>query len=165
MTGRVWLFGDDVDTDALAPGAYMKRPIAELAAHCLEALDPAFAAGAAPGDYVVAGRNFGMGSSREQAAEALLVLGIRAVLAESFAGIFYRNAFNLGLPALVLAPGARGTIGAGDRIAVDLASGRVDLDGGARQAACEPVPALLRGLIEAGGLVPHLEQRLKERAQ
>ena len=101
MSGRIWKFGDDIDTDVLAPGLYMKGPIGELAKHCLEALDPAFAREARPGDIVVAGRNFGMGSSREQAAMALKALGIAAVLAKSFARIFYRNAMNLALPVLV----------------------------------------------------------------
>jgi 3-isopropylmalate/(R)-2-methylmalate dehydratase small subunit len=99
--GRAWVLGDDIDTDQLAPGPYMKSPIAELARHCLEAADPRFAAEVRPGDVVVAGRNFGIGSSREQAAKALLTLGVAAVVARSFGGIFRRNAINLGLPALV----------------------------------------------------------------
>ena len=78
--GRAWVFGDDIDTDTLAPGLYLKRPIDELARHCLEAVDPGFAAGVEPGDVVVAGRNFGMGSSREQAVEALRHLGVDAVV-------------------------------------------------------------------------------------
>ena len=97
--GRAWRFGDDIDTDVLAPGIYMKKPIAELAQHCLEVVDPRFAKEVRPGDIVVAGRNFGMGSSREQAAQALIALGVAAVLAKSFAGIFYRNALNQGLLA------------------------------------------------------------------
>jgi len=97
MMARAWVFGDDVDTDALAPGRFMHRPIEELAAHCLIDLSPAFAADAAEGDVIIAGRNFGMGSSREQAAQALKIRGIAGVVARSFAGIFYRNAINLGL--------------------------------------------------------------------
>ena len=101
MSGTVWKFGDNVDTDVLAPGAFMKGPVEELARHCLESVDPQFAAGVQPGDYVVAGRNFGVGSSREQAAQVLKLLGVAAVIAPSFAGIFYRNACNLGLAALL----------------------------------------------------------------
>lgn len=92
IAGRAWVFGDNIDTDVLAPGLYMKGSIAELARHCLEAVDPRFAAEARPGDIVIGGRNFGMGSSREQAVMALRELGVGAVIARSFAGIFYRNA-------------------------------------------------------------------------
>ena len=155
--GRAWVFGDDIDTDALAPGAYIREPIEVLASHCLEVVDPDFPAQVAPGDVIVAGTNFGMGSSREQAAEALKHLGVAAVLAESFAGIFYRNALNLGLPALVLEPGAKARIEPGAAIAVDPASGIVTLEDG--EAACEPMPPRLLAMVEAGGLVPMLERR------
>lgn len=157
--GRAWVFGDDIDTDALAPGAYMKRPLTQLAAHCLEAVDPDFAIRVAKGDIVVAGRNFGMGSSREQAAEALRHLGVAAVLAESFAGIFYRNALNLGLPALVFEPGERAKIEAGQRLSVDPPTGWVDILETGDVAYCEEIPPNLWEMLQAGGLVPHLEQR------
>ena len=101
MTNQAWVFGDNIDTDVLAPGRYMSGSIETLAAHCLEAVNPNFAPNAKQGDVVIAGRNFGVGSSREQAAECLTKLGIKAVVAQSFAGIFYRNAINLGLPVLV----------------------------------------------------------------
>ncbi|MCH9019840.1 MAG: 3-isopropylmalate dehydratase [Proteobacteria bacterium] len=159
--GRAWVFGDDIDTDTLAPGLYLKRPIDELARHCLEAVDPGFAAGVQPGDVVVAGRNFGMGSSREQAVEALRHLGVDAVVAESFAGIFYRNAFNLGLLALIC-PGV-GRIGGGDRVAVDGEAGVVRNLSTGETWACEPVPAHLMDMVRDGGLVPHLEKRLAAR--
>lgn len=156
-TGRIWRFGDDVDTDAMAPGLYMKAGLAELARHCLERLRPEFPDMVRPGDIVVAGNNFGMGSSREQAALALRHLGVAAVLAPSFAGLFYRNAINVGLPVLVcrdtaaLADGARG--------ALDLDAAQVRLDSGTR-IACDPVPPFLLALLHAGGLVPHLKGRL-----
>jgi 3-isopropylmalate/(R)-2-methylmalate dehydratase small subunit len=157
--GRAWVFGDDVDTDALAPGAYMKGSIRELAAHCLESLDPAFARAARPGDVVVAGRNFGMGSSREQAPQALRHLGVAAVVARSFAGIFYRNALNLGLPALV--SGDVAEIRAGDRVELDPETGVMrNLDTGAALKA-EPLPAFLVEMLRDGGLVPHLEKRFR----
>ena len=156
--GRAWVFGDGVDTDALAPGGYMKGPLEELAAHCLETVDPDFAAGVEPGDFVVAGRNFGLGSSREQAAQALKHLGVGAVVARSFAGIFYRNALNLGLPAVVCAEA--GKIAAGDRLRVDLAGGRIENLTRTATLACEAVPEHLLAIVRDGGLVPHLEKRL-----
>jgi len=107
MSGRIFLFGDDIDTDQLAPGQYMRGGIEAIATHCLEAIRPEFAQTVRPGDIVVAGRNFGAGSSREQAAEALRHLQVAGVVALSFAGIFYRNAVNLGLPILIAPCGRR----------------------------------------------------------
>ena len=92
---RIWLFGDNIDTDQMAPGQHMRGGIEALAAHCLEGVRPEFASAVQPGDIVIGGRNFGVGSSREQAAEALKHLGVSSVIALSFAGIFYRNALNL----------------------------------------------------------------------
>ena len=162
VAGRAWVFGDDVDTDALAPGLYMKGGIEALAAHCLEALDSGFAAGIAPGDIVVAGRNFGMGSSREQAAQALKALGVGAVVAESFARIFFRNAINLALPVLTC-PDAR-TVAPGDRLRLDPLTGALENETGGRMLACDPLPAHLLAMIADGGLLPHLKKRLQSRA-
>ena len=156
--GRVWRFGDNIDTDVLAPGIYMKRPITEMAAHCLEAVDPLFAKDVRPGDIVVAGRNFGMGSSREQAAQALLALGVTAILAKSFGGIFYRNALNHGLLALTCAGTDR--IEAGDRLAIDGIKGEVVVERTGEHLACEPLPPHLLEMIKDGGLVAHLEKKL-----
>lgn len=159
MSGRAFLFGDDIDTDVLAPGQYMHLPIADLAAHVLEAVDPDFASNVRPGDVIVAGRNFGMGSSREQAAQALKTLGIAAVIARSFAGIFHRNALNLGL--LVLVAPAADAVAAGDEIEIDAASGEVrNLTRGVTIRA-EPIPDFLRAMLSDGGLIPHLEKRLR----
>jgi 3-isopropylmalate/(R)-2-methylmalate dehydratase small subunit len=157
MSGRIWKFGDDIDTDVLAPGLYMKRPIAELAQHCLELVDPRFAAEVKPGDIVVGGRNFGMGSSREQAAEALKTLGVAAVLAQSFAGIFYRNALNLGLLVLVC-PGS-GKLKAGARVGVDPIAGIVTDHDSGTTFACEPLPEHLLAMVRDGGLMPHLQKK------
>ncbi len=157
--GRAWIFGDDIDTDVLAPGLYMKGSMEELASHCLEAVDPAFAAGIAPGDVVIAGENFGIGSSREQAAQALKLLGVAAVAARSFGGIFYRNALNFGLLAVTYDDPLPVT--AGDRVAVDGASGEIVNHTSGTTISCEPVPPHLLDMIAAGGLVPHLEQRLQ----
>lgn len=153
--GRAWVFGADVDTDQLVPGAQMKLPIAEAARHCLEAVDPNFAARVAPGDFVIAGDNFGLGSSREQAAEVLRHLGVAAVIAKSFGGIFYRNAVNLGL--LVIRCGDIGRIRAQDRLAVAADAGLVHNLTRGETYACEPVPGHLMEIIRDGGLLPHLE--------
>lgn len=156
--GSIWRFGDDVDTDAMAPGRYMKGGLDALARHCLENLRPEFPGAVRAGDIVVAGSNFGMGSSREQAAQALRHLGIVAVLAPSFAGLFYRNAINIGLPVLVCRQ--TDALSDGARAKVDLDAARVRLADGV-QIACEPIPDFLRVLLRAGGLVPHLKARFK----
>ena len=161
-TGRAWVFGDDIDTDVLAPGQYMKGPVEELACHCLEAVDPAFAANVRPGDVVVAGRNFGVGSSREQASQALKVLGVSAVVARSFAGIFYRNAINLGLP--VFASDALDGVRPGQEVAMDVEGATLTVIGSGEVIACEPLPDFLLAMIHDGGLVPHLERKLKGKA-
>lgn len=161
-SGRAWALGDDINTDLLAPGAYMKFDIAEIARHCLEAAVPRFAAEVRPGDVVVAGRNFGAGSSREQAPAALKHLGVAAVAAVSFAGIFYRNAFNLGLPLLVCKDAP--SIADGSRLRLDPAAGRIeDLDR-AQVLLCEPIPPHLMEMVRDGGLLAHLEKRLKPAA-
>jgi 3-isopropylmalate/(R)-2-methylmalate dehydratase small subunit len=155
--GRAFVFGDSVNTDALAPGSYMKHPIATIASHCLESVDPSFARAVRPGDVVVAGKGFGIGSSREQAAEALKHLGVAAVLARSFGGIFYRNALNLGLPVLVCEDVER--ISAGDLIHVDAATGAIDNKTRGISLLAVPLPPFLLAMIADGGLVPHLEKR------
>jgi 3-isopropylmalate/(R)-2-methylmalate dehydratase small subunit len=163
MSGRAWVFGDNVDTDAIAPGAWMKSSIEALAAHCLEIHDPEFAASVRPGDVLVAGRNFGTGSSREQAPQALKHLGIAAVIAESFAGLFYRNAINLGLPVLVCAQAKR--IAAGARVRVDAEGGRVHDESSGATLECEPIAPHLIRIIQDGGLLNHLERRLASDAE
>lgn len=159
LLGRAWVFGDDIDTDVMAPGRYFKVPMEEMARHCLEAVNPDFARGVRPGDIVVGGRNFGIGSAREQAALALRHLGVGAVLARSYGRIFYRNALNFGLPALVLPEAS--LIGAGAALEVDPVAGRViDLTAG-RAWSVQPIPAHLMAMVSAGGLLPWLKQRLK----
>lgn len=154
---RVWRFGDNIDTDVLAPGIYMKKPIAELAVHCLEAVEPRFAKEVRPGDVVVGGRGFGMGSSREQAVEALQALGVAAVLAMSFGGIFYRNALNHGLLALASPDIER--IRQDDRVIVDGTAGTIINETTGERLTCEKLPPHLLVMIADGGLVPHLEKR------
>jgi len=158
---RAWCFGNDVDTDILAPGIYMKGGIESLATHCLETLDPDFAADVQPGDIVIAGRNFGMGSSREQAVMALNHLKVGAVVAESFARIFFRNAMNLALPVVTCAE-AR-SIAPGDRLCLDPATGMLENRTQDRILACEPIPAHLLIMIADGGLLPHPKKKPKAR--
>ncbi len=158
MSGRVWRFGDNIDTDLLAPGAYMKGPVEELARHCLEAVDPGFAGQVSAGDFVVGGNNFGNGSSREQAAQVLRLLGVEAIIARSFGGIFYRNTYNLGLYALISVDVDR--IETGHRLEVDPAAGRIVNRSTGETLRCETIPAHLRAIVAAGGLVPYLEAKL-----
>ncbi len=156
---KAWVFGDNVDTDAIAPGRYLKFEIGEIARHSMENVDPSFASSVRKGDIVIGGRNFGAGSSREQAPEALKHLGIAALVAESFAGLFYRNAINLGLPALVCAEAKR--IRPGDDIELDPTTGKLRNQTTGEELRCEPIPGFLMQLIRDGGLVPHLEKRLR----
>jgi 3-isopropylmalate/(R)-2-methylmalate dehydratase small subunit len=156
--GRAWVFGDRIDTDVLAPGALMKLPPDELARHCLGAVRPAFAAEVKPGDVVVAGPSFGIGSSREQAAVSLKVLGVSAVLAKSFARIFWRNAINLGLPALIFPQADE--IADGDRLALDLAGGAIVNETQARSYAIAPLPPNVMEIVAAGGLMERLKTQI-----
>jgi 3-isopropylmalate/(R)-2-methylmalate dehydratase small subunit len=151
------VFGDDIDTDVLAPGHLMKLSARELAAHCLEAVRPDFAGAVKPGDFVVAGRGFGIGSSREQAAQSLRLLGVSAVLARSFGRIFYRNAINLGLAAIVFPDACE--IADGERLAVDPAAGRVENVSRNITYGVAPIPPNLLSMIEDGGLMAHLKRR------
>lgn len=155
ISGKAFVFGDRVDTDALAPGAYMKLPAGERARHCLEALDPNFAGAVRPGDVLAAGTGFGIGSSREQAPEALCTLGVGAVVARSFARIFYRNAVNLGLPVLHCERATE--IRAGAHVEIDVARGEVRSEG--RILPCRPLPEALLQILQDGGLVAHLRKR------
>lgn len=163
VLGRAWVYGDNIDTDLLAPGAYMRGSIQELASHCLEAIDPHFAGQVQPGDVVVGGEAFGIGSSREQAAEVLKVLGVRVVIAKSFARIFYRNALNLGLPALECPQAGR--IEKGDMLAVDPQSGVVENRTKDETYQCDPLPDFLMAMIEAGGLMAQLEAEVAARKE
>lgn len=155
--GRAWLLGDDIDTDLLAPGKWMKHPIEIVAAHCLEDVFPEFAKQVRPGDIVVAGERFGIGSSREQATEALRFLGVQAVLAASYGGIFFRNALNLGLPALTF--NQQADIQDGDLITIDPATGAGFNESRGITLQADPLPDFLIDMLKDGGLIPHLEQR------
>ncbi len=159
---RVWKLPADVDTDQLAPGATMQHGIEVTARHCLQALRPAFAAGARRGDVIVAGPHFGIGSSREQAATVLVHLGIAAVIAPSFAGLFFRNAFNVGL-LLLSCPQAE-LIADAEAIAFDARGGLITRANGS-VLACDPIPGFLLDRVDAGGLLPQLKSQLKRRLE
>ena len=158
---RLWRFDETIDTDVLAPGKYMKSPLAELAMHCLEAVRPEFAENVRGGDVMLGAPNMGVGSSREQAAEVLKHLGIAAVIAPSFAGIFYRNAINLGLPVFTLNAKLHDHPGLTDgaEITFDFDSASVMLPASDTILELEPLPDFLRAMIMDGGLIPHLEKR------
>jgi 3-isopropylmalate/(R)-2-methylmalate dehydratase small subunit len=154
---RVWRLGAEVDTDQLAPGHAMKHGMDVIAKHCLESVRPDFAAGVRRGDVLVAGADFGIGSSREQAASVLVHLGAAAVIAPSYSGLYFRNAFNVGL--LLLTCPRAGEIGEGERIGFDVRAGRVVRANG-EVLAIEPIPGFLLEMVEAGGLLAQLRQRL-----
>lgn len=159
ISGKVWKYGDNINTDVIFPGKYtytLTEP-QQIAAHALEDLDPDFAAGVQAGDVIVAGRNWGCGSSREQAATCLKWAGVGAVVAVSFARIFYRNAINHGLPAIVC-PEAVAALEAGQRVTIDLRAGKIR--GPAGVFAFEPFPPSVQEILDEGGLIPHLQKSL-----
>jgi len=156
---RVWKVGADVDTDQLAPGAYMSLGIRDIAKHCLEGVRPEFAAEVSLGDVLAAGPNFGIGSSREQAADALVKLGVKAVIAPSYSGLYFRNAFNLGL--LLLTCKDAELLQEAEQISLDLDQWAVVRSNGQR-LACDPIPDFLVAMVEAGGLLPQLKLRLQQ---
>ncbi len=155
---RVWKFGADIDTDQLAPGNYMKLTLPEIATHCLEGVRPEFASQVQPGDVIVAGPNFGIGSSREQAAGALVQLGLRAVIAPSYSGLYFRNAFNLGL--LLLTCTQAEVLHEGEHVTLDLA-GRAVVRASGERLPVDPIPDFLLDMVEAGGLLNQLKRRLQ----
>ena len=158
---RVWRLGDNVDTDVIIPARYLSTtdPV-ELARHCLEDLDPGFAGAVRVGDVIVAGTNFGCGSSREHAPLAIKAAGVSLVVAASFARIFFRNAINIGLP-LVEAPLAASAIGDGDRVAFDGGIGVLTNLTTGQSWPVRPFPDFLQEIIDAGGLVELTRRRLE----
>ena len=158
LKGNVWRYGDDVNTDYIIPGRYMElTDPAEMAEKVFEEHDPSFRKGVKPGDIVVGRTNFGCGSSREHAPIALAGNGISVVLAESFARIFYRNAINIGLPALEC-PGIHNAVGKGDLIEVDVTGGVVKNLANGRELRFNPLPGFMVEVLNAGGLAPYLNK-------
>lgn len=161
--GKAWRYGDNVDTDVIIPARYLTtHDEATLAAHAMEALDPTFAANVSPGDVLVAGANFGCGSSREHAAIALKAAGLAGVVAASFARIFYRNAINMGLPILVC-PDAVAAISAGDEVELDVETATVRNITTGEQFAAEPMPEFVLDIARAGGLVGWVREKVAAR--
>ena len=157
IRGNAWTFGDDIDTDIIIPARYLTTtdPL-ELAAHCMEPVSPDFPKLVRAGDIVVGGKNFGCGSSREHAPVALKGCGVAVVIAPSFARIFYRNAFNVGLPAIESAAAAA-AIRAGDDVEVDLAGGEIRNHTRSERYGFSPIPPFMRELVAAGGLMNWLK--------
>lgn len=164
--GRAWKYGDNVDTDVIIPARYLSTSEpSELAPHCMEDIDASFAASVAKGDVIVAGMNFGCGSSREHAPIAIKGAGVRCVVAASYARIFYRNAINIGLPILECADACTpGAINKNDELEIDLTSGEIVNKTNGKTFKAAPAPEFLRHLLSAGGLVPYVQERL-ERAK
>jgi 3-isopropylmalate/(R)-2-methylmalate dehydratase small subunit len=155
FTGTAHLFGADVNTDEIIPARYLTTSDATaLAAHCMEDARPGFVATISKGDLIVAGGNFGCGSSREHAPIAIKAAGVSCVVAESFARIFFRNAINIGLP-IVACPGIAAKVKQGDRLTVDLTAGAVILGSGERLSV-PPFPPFMEGIVREGGWMPYL---------
>jgi len=159
LEGRIWKFGPDVDTDAIIPARYLNQSDPkELAKHAMEDERPEFYREVKEGDLLLAGKNFGCGSSREHAPLALKAAGISCIIAKSFARIFYRNSLNLGLP-LLESPEASEAIQDGDQVRIDLATGEVfDLTQN-RKFLAKPIPDFMQELLNDGGLIPHLRKK------
>jgi 3-isopropylmalate/(R)-2-methylmalate dehydratase small subunit len=160
LHGRVWKFGNDVDTDVIIPVQHtVGTDVAEFGKHCMEGLDPLFSSKVKPGDIIVAGTNFGCGSSREPAPLAIKAAGISCVIAKSFARIFYRNSFNVGLPLLDSGEAPDG-VETGDEIEVDLDSGEIRVPGRVTTFRANAIPPFMQQLIADGGLMQHIAKKL-----
>lgn len=160
--GKAWKFGNDVDTDVIIPARYLNQSAPEfLAAHCMEDADTRFAKEVKTGDILVGGKNFGCGSSREHAPLAIKASGVKVVIAESFARIFYRNALNIGMPILEC-PEAVAGIKAGDDVEVDLVTGVIENKTKGTRFQALPFPPFMQELIQAGGLIPYVRGRKKD---
>ncbi len=155
LTGRSFKFGDDISTDLIAPGRlfHLRSDLPELAKHVLEDADPEFAGKVKPGDFVVGGRNFGLGSSREHAPLIMKMAGVGAVLAKSFARIFFRNSINVGLPALIC---DTDKIGEGDILEIDLKKGIIDNKTRNLKLQFNPLPEVMIKILNDGGLASHI---------
>ncbi|MCL2488387.1 MAG: 3-isopropylmalate dehydratase small subunit [Oscillospiraceae bacterium] len=158
--GMAHTFGNHVDTDVIVPARYLNTANpAELAAHCMEDIDPDFIRRVKPGDMIAAGYNFGCGSSREHAPIAIRAAGVSCVIAASFARIFYRNAINIGLPILEC-PEAAAAIAAGDEVAVDFDTGVIRNLTSGEQYQAQPFPAFIQSIIEKGGLLGSIVENI-----
>ena len=162
LKGKVWKFGDNIDTDAIIPARYLTTSDPqELAKHCMEDADPAFITKMKPGDIIVGGENFGCGSSREHAPIAIKAAGVSCVVAKSFARIFYRNSFNMGLP-IFESRELGDAIQDGDEISLDSAKGIITVTKGNKIFSSNSIPIFMEQLIAAGGLMKHIGKKRKE---
>ena len=161
MKGKVWKFGNDIDTDIILPGRYLiYTDEEELSKHCMEGLVSDFKSQVNPGDFILGGTNFGCGSSREHAPIAIKGCGISAVIAESFARIFYRNATNVGVP-LLEAPGVSELIEDGEEIEVDMEKGLIISESG-KEIEFKKLPPFMLEILESGGLINYLKNQKNE---
>ncbi len=162
MQGKVWKFGDHIDTDLIIAARYLNTSEpSELAQHVMEDADPEFVAKMTPGDLIVAGVNFGSGSSREHAPIALKAAGVAAVIAPSFARIFYRNAFNMGLPIFEL-PEAN-EIAEGDTVRIDMSTGEIINETQGKTYKFTPIPPFMQELVDAGGLIAYAQKTIAQK--
>ena len=161
VQGRVFIYGNDVDTDVIIPARYLNTTSeTELAGHCMEDIDPDFIKKVKAGDIIVAGDNFGCGSSREHAPIAIKASGVSLVIANSFARIFYRNSINIGLPILEC-PEAVKEISAGDIVSCDLGEGSIKNETTGKTFTAEPFPPFIQEIMKDGGLLPHITKTQK----
>lgn len=157
FTGNAWRYGDNIDTDVIIPARYLNTSNPEeLAVHCMEDIDKTFVTGIKSGDIMVAGNNFGCGSSREHAPVAIKASGISCVIAATFARIFYRNAINIGLPLLEVGDAVQ-RIKAGDVLSVDLESGEIVNTTTGETIQAQPLPGFIQDIARAGGLINYLK--------
>ena len=163
LSSTIIKYGDHVDTDVIIPARYLNTTNhAELASHCMEDLDSAFPQKVKTSTIIVAGRNFGCGSSREHAPIAIKAAGVQCVIADSFARIFYRNSINVGLP-IVECPAAAAEIKDGDAVSVNLDTGVITDETTGKTYASAPFPPFMQGIIAAGGLVPFVKKQMEEK--
>jgi len=160
IEGRVWTFGDNIDTDVIVPGKYLIHDVSEVAKHIMEGTRPNFAAQVAPGDIIVGGKNFGTGSSREMAPRGLQAAGVSAIIAKSFARIFFRNCINVGLAPVECADSAQ--IEEGQRVAVDLAAGKVTIVDTGVQLDAVALPEEIGEILAVGGLENYLAAKFAQ---
>jgi 3-isopropylmalate/(R)-2-methylmalate dehydratase small subunit len=157
ISGKAWKFGDNISTDHITPGRYfhLRSNLEELAKHVLEDADPSFSSKVNAGDIIVAGRNFGLGSSREHAPRVIRIAGVSCIIAKSFARIFYRNSFNIGLPLLV---SNTDEINEGDNLKIDLEKGKIEDETNGKILTFSPLSPFMRKLIEDGGIEEHVKK-------
>ncbi|HHV71011.1 MAG TPA: 3-isopropylmalate dehydratase small subunit [Clostridia bacterium] len=164
LKGKAWKFGNDIDTDVIIPARYLNTSDpAELAKHCMEDIDANFSRKVEKGDLIIAGDNFGCGSSREHAPISIKAAGVSCIIAKSFARIFFRNAINIGLPILIC-PEAAEKIAEGDQVEVDLAAGSIKNLTKNEVYQAQPFPPFMQEIISAGGLIPYVDQKRREKS-